>query len=170
MPQIGELSPGLWLASGFGGHGLNTTAMAGNILAQAIAEGDDTWRLFAPYELVWAGGKVGRAVMQVYYSWFSARERWAARQAREREDELRRAKQRAAQRAGEQLPRIEAKIGAVVPFEQLPQEPSLAQLPVDPLIAGEEVHSLQPIAENPPSRLDGREPARESRPGEWPPD
>jgi len=61
MPQIGELSPGLWLASGFGGHGLNTTAMAGNIVAQAIAEGDDTWRLFSPYELVWAGGKAGRA-------------------------------------------------------------------------------------------------------------
>jgi gamma-glutamylputrescine oxidase len=61
MPQIGELSPGLWLASGFGGHGLNTTAMAGNILAQAIVEGDDTWRLFAPFELVWAGGTVGRA-------------------------------------------------------------------------------------------------------------
>ena len=31
MPQIGELSPRLWLASGFGGHGLNTTAMAGEM-------------------------------------------------------------------------------------------------------------------------------------------
>src|SRR6185503_3526823 len=41
MPQIGELSPGVWLASGFGGHGLNTTAMAGNIIAQAIVEGED---------------------------------------------------------------------------------------------------------------------------------
>ena len=61
MPQIGELSPGLWLASGFGGHGLNTTAMAGNIIAQAIAENDDTWKLFAPFELVWAGeGSVAR--------------------------------------------------------------------------------------------------------------
>ena len=75
MPQIGELSPGVWLASGFGGHGLNTTAMAGNIIAQAIVEGDDTWRLFAPFELVWAGGKLGRAAMQVYYWWFDARER-----------------------------------------------------------------------------------------------
>ncbi len=34
MPQIGELGPGVWLASGFGGHGLNTTAMAGNIIAR----------------------------------------------------------------------------------------------------------------------------------------
>ena len=36
--------------------GINTTAMAGNIIARAIAEGDDTWRLFVPFELVWAGG------------------------------------------------------------------------------------------------------------------
>jgi gamma-glutamylputrescine oxidase len=67
MPQIGELSPGLWLASGFSGHGLNTTAMAGNLIARAIANDDPTWKLFAPFELVWAGGKYGRALAQVYY-------------------------------------------------------------------------------------------------------
>src|SRR6516165_9626448 len=67
MPQIGELGPGLWLASGFGGHGLNTTAMAGNLIARAIAHDDPTWKLFAPYELVWAGGKYGRALAQLYY-------------------------------------------------------------------------------------------------------
>jgi gamma-glutamylputrescine oxidase len=87
MPQIGEFSPGLWLASGFGGHGLNTTAMAGNIIARGLVEGDDTWRLFLPYELVWAGGKIGRAAMQVYYRWFTAREQNKARNARAREDE-----------------------------------------------------------------------------------
>ena len=137
MPQIGELSPGLWLASGFGGHGLNTTAMAGNIIARAIAENDDTWKLFAPFELVWAGGRFGRAAMQAYYWWFNTRERWAARQAREREQEFRRAEELAAMRSGTEQPQIEAEIGAVVPPEQLPQEPSLAQLPVDPVIAGE---------------------------------
>ena len=31
MPQIGEITPGLWLLSGFGGHGLNTTAMGGEM-------------------------------------------------------------------------------------------------------------------------------------------
>ncbi len=141
MPQIGELSPGLWLASGFGGHGLNTTAMAGNVLAQAIVEGDDTWRLFAPFELVWAGGTLGRAAMQVYYWWFNARERFLARQARRREQEFQRAAELAALRAGEEQPQIEAKLGAVVPSEQLPAEPSLAELPVDPVIAGEAVHA-----------------------------
>jgi gamma-glutamylputrescine oxidase len=67
MPQIGELGPGLWLASGFGGHGLNTTAMAGNLIARAIAHDDPAWKLFSPYELVWAGGKYGRALAQAYY-------------------------------------------------------------------------------------------------------
>ena len=36
MPQIGELAPGYWLAGAFGGHGLNTTAMAGEMIARAI--------------------------------------------------------------------------------------------------------------------------------------
>jgi hypothetical protein len=65
MPQIGELGPGVWLASGFGGHGLNTTAIAGNLIARAITEGDETWRQFTPFELVWAGGVLGRAAAQV---------------------------------------------------------------------------------------------------------
>ncbi len=65
MPQIGELAPGVWLASGFGGHGLDTTAMAGNIVARALVEGDETWRKFTPFELVWAGGVFGRAAAQL---------------------------------------------------------------------------------------------------------
>ena len=64
MPQIGELGPGVWLASGFGGHGLNTTAMAGNLIARAIVDGDQTWRQFTPFELVWAGGGLGRVAAQ----------------------------------------------------------------------------------------------------------
>jgi glycine/D-amino acid oxidase-like deaminating enzyme len=132
MPQIGELSPGLWLASGFGGHGLNTTAMAGNVLAEAIVEGDDTWRLFAPFELVWAGGTLGRAVKQIYYWWFHARERALAGQARAREEEFRRGEELSALRAGEEQERIEAGIGAVVPPEELPKEPMPDDLPHDP--------------------------------------
>jgi hypothetical protein len=67
MPQVGELERGLWLASGFGGHGLNTTAMAGELVGRGIVDGDQTWRLFAPYELVWAGGRLGRALVQTAY-------------------------------------------------------------------------------------------------------
>ena len=132
MPQIGELSPGLWFASGFGGHGLNTTAMAGQIISRAIVDGDDTWRLFSPYEFVWAGGRLGRAVMQVYSWWFTARERFEARQARQREEEFRRAEERAALRAPEE--EVEAQIGAAVPADELPAEPALAELPADPVV------------------------------------
>jgi hypothetical protein len=96
MPQIGELTPRLWLASGFGGHGLNTTAMAGNIIARAIDEGDDTWRLFLPFELVWSGGVLGRAAAKGYYTWSHLRERGRARQARRREAEYRRSEARQA--------------------------------------------------------------------------
>ncbi|HEX5211998.1 MAG TPA: FAD-binding oxidoreductase [Pseudolabrys sp.] len=67
MPQLGEIESGLWVASGFGGHGLNTTAMGGELIAKGIVESDQTWRLFAPYELVWAGGALGRVVAQGIY-------------------------------------------------------------------------------------------------------
>jgi len=67
MPQVGEIETGLWVASGFGGHGLNTTAMAGELIARGIVANDDTWRLFAPYELVWAGGLIGRMAAQGVY-------------------------------------------------------------------------------------------------------
>ena len=90
MPQIGELLPRIWLASGFGGHGINTTAMAGDIIARAITEGDDTWRRFVPFELVWSGGAIGRAAAQVHYWWYRLNERSQAQQARLREAEYRR--------------------------------------------------------------------------------
>lgn len=67
MPQVGELERGLWLASGFGGHGLNTTAMAGALVARGMIDNDETWRMFAPYELVWAGGRLGRTLVQGAY-------------------------------------------------------------------------------------------------------
>jgi glycine/D-amino acid oxidase-like deaminating enzyme len=60
MPQIGQLRKGLWVASGFGRQGLNTTALAGQLIARSILWGDDRWRLFSPFELVWAGGPTGR--------------------------------------------------------------------------------------------------------------
>jgi glycine/D-amino acid oxidase-like deaminating enzyme len=85
MPQIGELSPGVWLASGFGGHGLNTTAMAGNLIARAVMEGDDRWRQFQPFELVWAGGRTGRIVMQSAYWGRREYEKWASKRARANE-------------------------------------------------------------------------------------
>ena len=82
--------------------------------------------------------------MQAYYWWFKARERFEARQARQREQEFRRAAELAALRAGEEEAHVEAAIGAVVPAEQLPAEPALAELPVDPVLAGEAAAGRSP--------------------------
>jgi hypothetical protein len=96
MPQIGELGPGVWLASGFGGHGLNTTAMGGNLIAQAIADGDQTWRQFTPFELVWAGGVFGRAAAQIRFWVKRLRNAVDERRAKARELAFRQARDRAA--------------------------------------------------------------------------
>jgi hypothetical protein len=69
MPQIGQLRKGLWVASGFGRQGLNTTAMAGQLIARSILWGDERWRLFSPFELVWAGGPTGRVAGHVIGMW-----------------------------------------------------------------------------------------------------
>ena len=82
MPLIGRDGDGHWFATAFGGHGMNTTAMAGVILARAIADGDDEYRRFLPFPPQWAGGPFGRAGVQASYWWM---------QLRDRLDELRRA-------------------------------------------------------------------------------
>jgi glycine/D-amino acid oxidase-like deaminating enzyme len=69
MPQIGQLRRGLWVASGFGRQGLNTSAMAGQLIARSILWGDDRWRLFSPFELVWAGGVTGRVAGYAIGMW-----------------------------------------------------------------------------------------------------
>src|SRR5262249_43887257 len=91
MPQIGELTPGVWLVGAFGGHGLNTTAMAGDLIARAIVERDDRWRLFSAYELVWAGGKIGPAAAQVFHWSMQLRDGIEERLSHRRESARRRA-------------------------------------------------------------------------------
>ena len=94
MPQIGEISPGLWVASALGEHGINTSAVAGNLIARAIVDGDDMWKLFLPYDLVWAGGAAGRTIVQARTWYLRKAEAVAARAARRRE-----ARQRAEEEA-----------------------------------------------------------------------
>src|ERR1700719_2695666 len=69
MPQIGQLRRGLWVASGFGRQGLNTSAMAGQLIARSILWGDERWRLFSPFALVWAGGATVRVAGQLIGMW-----------------------------------------------------------------------------------------------------
>ena len=84
MPLIGELEPGLWVASAFGGHGLNTTAMAGELIASAMADGDDRWRLFSRYGTRWGGGPFARAGVQAVYWFMQAADAASERRARGR--------------------------------------------------------------------------------------
>jgi glycine/D-amino acid oxidase-like deaminating enzyme len=85
MPQIGQLRKGLWVASGFGRQGMNTSAMAGQLIARSILWGDERWRLFSPFELVWAGGASGRVAGQLIGLWGRASSAAAGSLARYRE-------------------------------------------------------------------------------------
>ncbi|MDT8448830.1 MAG: FAD-binding oxidoreductase [Wenzhouxiangellaceae bacterium] len=76
MPILGELEPGLWSALAFGGHGMATTTLAGEVLAEAI--GGDRTRLaeFERWGPVWAGGPLGRAAVEGVYWWKQLRDRF----------------------------------------------------------------------------------------------
>ena len=67
MPVVAPLEPGLWVTTGFAGHGLNTTTMAGELLARALLDLDDEWRLLAPFDLAWTGGRLGAHAAQALY-------------------------------------------------------------------------------------------------------
>ncbi len=85
MPIIGLIAgardAGLWALTAFGGHGMNTTAMGGSLIADAIARNDDCWRLFEPWHpgLIdrTIGGRnvLGRAATQLVYWSLQMRDR-----------------------------------------------------------------------------------------------
>jgi glycine/D-amino acid oxidase-like deaminating enzyme len=81
MPQIGRLAPGVWHATAFGGHGMNTTAIAGLVIAEGIAGRSDRYRLFEPFGLDWNGGPMGHAAVQLTYWWLQAQDLWRERGA-----------------------------------------------------------------------------------------
>jgi glycine/D-amino acid oxidase-like deaminating enzyme len=85
MPQVGQLRKGLWVASGFGRQGLATSAMAGLLVARSILWGDERWRLFSPFELVWAGGATGRLAGHLIGKWTRGSSAAAGTVARYRE-------------------------------------------------------------------------------------
>ncbi len=69
MPILGEIEPGLWSALAFGGHGMATTTLAGEVLAEAMTGDDARLVQFQPWGPAWAGGPFGRAAIQGVY-WF----------------------------------------------------------------------------------------------------
>src|ERR1700722_7975651 len=59
--------------------------MAGQLIARSILWGDERWRLFSPFELVWAGGATGRVAGQVIGLWERGSSAAAGALARHRE-------------------------------------------------------------------------------------
>ncbi|MDB5524307.1 MAG: hypothetical protein JWM58_2070 [Rhizobium sp.] len=81
MPQIGQLRPDVWYCTAFGGHGLNTTAIGGKVIAEGILGESERYKLFRPFGLAWAGGPFGLAAAQLTYWKLQAQDWWRERAA-----------------------------------------------------------------------------------------
>lgn len=79
MPQIGKLASGLWHCTAFGGHGMNSTAIGGRVVAEGILGQTDRYRSFAPFGLDWTGGIAGMAAVQLTYWQYQAMDAWRER-------------------------------------------------------------------------------------------
>jgi len=79
MPLLGRSRDGLWYALAFGGHGMATTTLAGELLAEALCGDGRRLEEFSRWRPVWAGGLLGRAVGQGIYWRAQLRDRWRDR-------------------------------------------------------------------------------------------
>lgn len=70
MPQIGRLNEHLWYCTAFGGHGVNTAALGGQLIASAIADGDTRYQAFEAFGLDWNGGALGPIAAELTYRYF----------------------------------------------------------------------------------------------------
>lgn len=74
MPQLGRLENGLWYGLGFGGHGVAPTTLAGEVLAQAIANGSAMPAGFERYGLPSTFGPFGLLGAQMTYWYYELRD------------------------------------------------------------------------------------------------
>jgi len=71
MPLIGQRKPGLWYATGFCGHGIVPTTLVGELLASAIADGDQRYLMFEKhFPLKFAGGPLGTFVSEIIMQYY----------------------------------------------------------------------------------------------------
>jgi glycine/D-amino acid oxidase-like deaminating enzyme len=89
MPQVGEIEPGLWVCSAFGGHGLAQTAAGADAVVAGISGEDDRWTLFRPFGTGWAGGPLGRIATQLVYWRLQASDWWDEKRQAENAEKLR---------------------------------------------------------------------------------
>jgi gamma-glutamylputrescine oxidase len=142
MPQIGEITPGLWLLGGFGGHGLAATAMGGEMLARAIVENDQAWKMFSPFALVWAGGALGRTAQQVSGWSHHAREMFEGVLARIRDARRRRAE------ASKAATKAAMEAAAAAPPPVVPDEaPPVVEPAIEPVFEPVIEPAIEPVAE-----------------------
>lgn len=81
MPQVGQWRPHVWYATAFGGHGLNTTAIGGRVVAEAITGETRRIEAFRPFGLDWTGGPLGMLAVQLTYWGLQASDWWRERKA-----------------------------------------------------------------------------------------
>lgn len=74
MPQIGQLADGTWYGLGFGGHGVAPTTLAGELLAQAIANGQSLPKGFERYGLPTTFSYLGLLGAQATYWYYELRD------------------------------------------------------------------------------------------------
>ncbi len=74
MPLLGRSPEGLWYGLAFGGHGMATTTLAGEVLAEAICGNGARLEAFARWQPLWAGGMLGRGVVQSKYWWLQLKD------------------------------------------------------------------------------------------------
>jgi len=82
MPLLGRTESGLWYALAFGGHGMATTTLAGEIMAEAIGGQSERLAEFERWPPRWAGGSLGRLAVQGRYWQLQAQDWWRARHRR----------------------------------------------------------------------------------------
>ena len=80
MPLLGRTEQGVWYGLAFGGHGMATTTLAGDILAEALTGDPERLKAFERWAPCWAGGWLGRVAVQARYWRLQAGDAWRARQ------------------------------------------------------------------------------------------
>jgi len=80
MPQIGQLRGGandaIWYAMGFGGHGISTTTLAGEVVAEAITHNRELPAGLDNFGLPRAFGLPGLLAVQCTYWYYELRDWW----------------------------------------------------------------------------------------------
>lgn len=74
MPMMDRLDEGLWCNTGFGGHGIAPTTVAGEAMAAALTGDDSVAAQFAPFRPRFAGGPLGRYGAYGVYLWWRLRD------------------------------------------------------------------------------------------------